>query len=101
MRALEASLRGNGAEVPVGGLAERDRVIYFEYDAAFLAHPLPLSPFELPMGPGLAQHADGDFADVFGVINDSLLAEWPRFARSTGVSETRIREIGRVLASLE
>jgi serine/threonine-protein kinase HipA len=76
MRGLEVVLRWNGAAMPVGRLVERNHVIYFEYDAAFLADPLPLSPFKLPARPGLVEHSDRDFAGVFGVFNDSLPDGW-------------------------
>lgn len=33
---------------PVGRLAIRDRVIYFEYDGAFVSRGLQISPFRLP-----------------------------------------------------
>lgn len=76
MQGLEVLLRWNGAEVPVGRLVEKNHVIYFEYDAAFLADPLPLSPFKLPAKPGLVEHSDREFAAVFGVFNDSLPDGW-------------------------
>lgn len=76
MRRLEVRLDWGDEQVVVGTLAERDRRIYFEYAPSFLAAPLPLSPFKLPTGPGLFQHAERDFAEVFGVFNDSLPDGW-------------------------
>lgn len=76
MRAVDVALTWGADEVPVGTLVERNRVVYFEYHAAFLANPLPLSPFKLAARPGLVEHTDRDFADVFGVFNDSLPDGW-------------------------
>ncbi len=76
MRRLEVRLDWGDEQVVVGTLAEQERRIYFEYDAAFLDAPLPMSPFELPVRPGLFEHAERDFAEVFGVFNDSLPDGW-------------------------
>lgn len=76
MRKLEARLFWEDEQVVVGTLAEQERRIYFEYDAGFLDAPLPISPFKLPARPGLFEHAERDFAEVFGVFNDSLPDGW-------------------------
>lgn len=76
MRRLEVRLDWGDEQVVVGTLAEQERRIYFEYDAAFLDAPLPISPFKLPVRPGLFEHAERDFAEVFGVFNDSLPDGW-------------------------
>ena len=60
----------------VGTLAESERRIYFEYDAAFLEDPLWLSPFKLPPEPGLHEHRDLDFGPLFGLFDDSLPDGW-------------------------
>lgn len=71
MRRVEVRLDWGDKQVVVGTLAEQERRIYFEYDATFLDAPLPISPFKLPVRPGLFEHAERDFAEVFGVFNDS------------------------------
>jgi serine/threonine-protein kinase HipA len=76
MRSLEVFLDWGAEQVRVGTLALRGNAVYFEYDSTFVAHPLPISPFKLPVGPGVFQHSERDFADVFGVFNDSLPDGW-------------------------
>ncbi|CAN5882284.1 type II toxin-antitoxin system HipA family toxin [soil metagenome] len=76
MRKLEVRLDWGDEQVVVGTLAEHDRRVYFEYDGAFLTTPLPISPFKLSVQPGLFEHAERDFAHVFGVFNDSLPDGW-------------------------
>ena len=61
---------------PVGRLAWRDGRSYFEYDPAFLEDPLPLSPFKLPVRPGLIEHRDHAFGPLPGVFDDSLPDGW-------------------------
>lgn len=76
MRKLEVRLHWGDEPVVVGMLAEQDRRVYFEYDRTFIASGLPLSPFKLPVRPGLFEHVERNFADVFGVFNDSLPDGW-------------------------
>ncbi len=76
MRKLEVRLDWGDERVVVGWLAKQERRVYFEYDSAFVAAPLPLSPFKLPVRPGLFEHTERDFAAVFGVFNDSLPDGW-------------------------
>lgn len=72
----EVRLDWGDEEIVVGTLAEQDRRIYFEYAASFLDAPRPISPFKLPARPGLFAHGERDFAEVFGVFNDSLPDGW-------------------------
>lgn len=76
MRRLEVRLDWGDEQVVVGTLAEQDRRVFFEYNSAFLAAPLPISPFKLPVKPGLTEHTERDFAHVFGVFNDSVPDGW-------------------------
>lgn len=79
MKQVEVRLRfAAGDERRVGRLAEADRRIYFEYDTAFLQHPLPLSPFRLPLQAGAIEHRDREFAPLPGVFDDSLPDGWGR-----------------------
>jgi len=76
MRRLEVRLDWGDEQVLIGILAEQERVLYFEYDSAFIAKPLPISPFKLPVRPGVFEHREREFGDVFGVFNDSLPDGW-------------------------
>ena len=60
----------------VGRLAEHKRTLFFEYDRDFLATGLELSPFKLPLGPGLFEDKDRVFDGLPGVFNDSLPDGW-------------------------
>jgi hypothetical protein len=58
MQRLEVFLHwGDEEEIPVGVLATRDHALYFEYAATFLADPLPISPFKLPVQSGIIEHS--------------------------------------------
>jgi serine/threonine-protein kinase HipA len=66
--------------VEIGTLAwSRDeRRAYFEYSRAFLEAPLPLSPFNLPIAPGLKAAPYQPFDGLHGAFNDSLPDGWGR-----------------------
>ncbi|HEX6041153.1 type II toxin-antitoxin system HipA family toxin [Longimicrobium sp.] len=101
MRALDVALTWGEDEIAVGTLVERNRAIYFEYDAAFLANPLPLSPFKLAVKAGLVEHTDRDFAGVFGVFNDSLPDGWglllmDREFRKQGLNPAAVSPLDRL-----
>ncbi len=63
---------------PVGRLALRDGVIYFEYDSNFLKTGLELSPFNLPLKSGLQTFDRYLFEGMSGLFNDSLPDGWGR-----------------------
>jgi serine/threonine-protein kinase HipA len=62
----------------VGRLAFKDRQILFEYDAAFIASNIEISPIKLPLRPGIAIADTTIFDGLFGVFNDSLPDGWGR-----------------------
>ena len=62
----------------IGRLAMKNRAIYFEYDSAFLSSGIEISPFKLPLRPGVQQSTDAVFEGLFGVFNDSLPDGWGR-----------------------
>lgn len=64
--------------MPIGRLAIRDRVIYFEYDAAFLERGLDLSPLRLPLRTGIQRGDPALFEGLHGLFNDSLPDGWGR-----------------------
>lgn len=65
-----------GKSMPVGTLAEHERRVWFEYHENFLQSGLQLSPFKLPLKPGLMEHMDRHIGDIPGVFNDSLPDGW-------------------------
>lgn len=62
----------------VGRLALKDRRILFEYDAAFIASGIEISPIKLPLRPGVLISDAAVFGGLFGVFNDSLPDGWGR-----------------------
>lgn len=64
--------------IPVGRLAVKNHVIYFEYEQSFLETGLELSPFKLPLKPGVVASRDTVFDGLFGLFNDSLPDGWGR-----------------------
>ena len=63
---------------PVGRLAFKDGVVYFEYDPHFLERGLEISPLRLPLAPGLKTFDRALFEGLPGVFNDSLPDGWGR-----------------------
>jgi serine/threonine-protein kinase HipA len=102
MRKLMVRLhRAAGDAVTVGTLAEQDRRIYFEYDAAFLGGGIELSPFKLRTQPGLIAHSDHAFGPLFGVFDDSLPDGWglllmDRHFRRRGIDPQAISPLDRL-----
>lgn len=76
MRTVEVRLDWGDETRFVGTLAEEGRGVFFEYATAFLHDPLPISPFKLPVRPGVIEHTDRHFAQLFGVFDDSLPDSW-------------------------
>ena len=64
------------AFLPMGRLAYKDRKIYFEYAPSFIELGIELSPFKLPLKPGVAVCEDFVFDGLFGIFNDSLPDGW-------------------------
>lgn len=67
---------GPGTSIDVGRLAEQSRRIWFEYDPSFLPLGMELSPFRLPLRPGLTEHTDRAFGQLPGLFDDSLPDGW-------------------------
>jgi len=68
---------GEGSQ-PLGRLALRNRQIFFEYDPDFLAIGLDVSPFRLPLKPGVQSFDRSLFEGLPGLFNDSLPDGWGR-----------------------
>lgn len=66
------------ARLKVGRLAMRNRQILFEYDAAFVSSGIEISPFKLPLQPGVSICPDPVFGGLYGVFNDSPPDGWGR-----------------------
>ena len=101
MRRLDVFLDWGDEKLPVGTLAERDRRIFFEYDAAFLDNPLPVSPFKLPVTDGLHEDEDLVFDGLFGLFHDSLPDGWglllmDRQFRKWGIHPGRVSPLDRL-----
>lgn len=69
--------RGNDI-IPMGRLLLKERRIFFEYSKNFLESGLELSPFKLPLKPGVVACEDYIFDGLFGIFNDSLPDGWGR-----------------------
>ncbi len=87
--------------IPVGRLAMRDRKIYFEYDASFIATGIAISPLRLPLQSGVTSFDTHLFEGLPGVFNDSLPDGWgrllfDRLARSKGILPSDITPLDRL-----
>ena len=80
-----------GERRKVGRLALRQRQILFEYDAAFLAAGIEISPIKLPLKAGVFTSPDAVFDGLYGVFNDSLPDGWGRLLRDRTVEKHGIR----------
>ncbi len=68
---------GSGNQ-PVGRLAIRDRIIYFEYNDAFIQKGIEISPYRLPLKRGVIELPARPFEGLAGVFSDSLPDGWGR-----------------------
>lgn len=86
----------------VGLLAQDGRRPLFQFDPAFLARPLPLSPFYLPATSGVQTLEAGGGLETFGVFEDALPDGWGRriidahFARASGRPPTLLERFACV-----
>jgi serine/threonine-protein kinase HipA len=67
-----------GRRHKVGRLATKDRQILFEYDPGFIDRGLELSPFKLPLRPGVVVGDPALFHGLMGLFEDSLPDGWGR-----------------------
>lgn len=75
---LKVGIEFSEETLPVGKLASRENRIYFEYAPAFLDRRLGISPFNLPLRPGVQSFDRHVFEGLPGVLNDSLPDGWGR-----------------------
>lgn len=91
---------GSGIQ-PVGRLAIRDGIIYFQYDEEFLQTNLEISPIKFPLQRDLIELPRDPFEGLAGVFNDSLPDGWgrllfDRMLRSEGISSSDISPLDRL-----
>ena len=86
----------------VGQIAQTpERKIVFEYTSQFLENGFSISPFYLPLKPGLFTAPDEPFGGNFGVFNDSLPDGWgnlllDRFLTSQGIDLSSLSVLDRL-----
>jgi len=98
---LNVALRFGDTDRPVGRLANAQRRLVFEYDPAFLADPLPLSPFYVKPRPGLYEDPRRIFDGLLGLFHDSLPDSWGRLlldreADRLGIGRERLTPLDRL-----
>jgi serine/threonine-protein kinase HipA len=86
---------------PVGRLAIRDRIIYFEYNDAFIQKGIEISPLHLPLQKGVIELPQRPFEGLGGVFSDSLPDGWgrllfDRLLRSQGILPANISPLDRL-----
>ena len=80
-----------GERRKVGRLALRQRQILFEYDPAFVASGIEISPLKLPLKAGVFTTPDIIFDGLYGVFNDSLPDGWGRLLLDRTVEKHGVR----------
>lgn len=73
---LQVFLNSYGVRRMVGLLYQAGNRIFFEYAPEFLASGIALSPFKLPLQPGVFEDEKRTFGGLFGLFNDSLPDGW-------------------------
>ena len=84
---LHVHLDVNAQRRKVGRLAYLDRKILFEYEPAFIASGIEISPFKLPLKTGVQTPDTPLFEGLFGVFNDSLPDGWGRLLLDRSVEK--------------
>lgn len=101
MTRLEVVYVSGARRLTVGELASEGPRIYFQYATAFLETGLELSPFHLPLAPGVIEERERTFSGLHGLFNDSLPDGWglllmDRALRSHGVDFRRLTPLDRL-----
>lgn len=99
--AINVKLNFANDRIPVGRLALRERTIYFAYESSFIQRGLEISPFMLPLKPGVTSFGNSLFEGLPGVFNDSLPDGWgrllfDRFVQSKGRLPLEITPLDRL-----
>ena len=98
---LSVYLNTYGIRRMVGLLYENAGRVFFEYSPDFLQSGIALSPFKLPLKPGVFEDEKRTFDGLFGLFNDSLPDGWgclllDRKLRKRGLSYDSITPISRL-----
>lgn len=98
---LHVGLLLEGKAHKLGRLAYRDRQAYFEYDPAFLASKLEISPLALPLAAGVLSGQPGLNDGLHGVFDDSLPDGWGRLLldrqlRQQGIEPNQLTPLDRL-----
>ena len=98
---IQVSLDFGANIIALGRLAIRERAIYFEYETEFLKSGLNVSPFRLPLKPGLQSFENNLFEGLPGVFNDSLPDGWGRLLfdrsmRAQGIMPEQLSPLDRL-----
>ena len=98
---LKVFLNMYGKRQEVGLLAQEKQRIFFEYAPDFLKNGIELSPFKLPLKPGVFEEKSRIFDGLFGLFNDSLPDGWgclllDRKLRKMGKSYAEITPLDRL-----
>jgi len=98
---ISITLNFDEKPIPVGRLAIQNNHIYFEYLPAFLKTNLLISPFKLPLKPGVQSFSNELFDGLPGVFNDSLPDGWgrlllDRLLRGHGLAPAQLSPLDRL-----
>ena len=90
-----------GRRTRIGRLALTARRLLFEYDASFLGSGFELSPFKLPLRPGVVVGNPAVLDGLMGVFDDSLPDGWGRLlidrrAAELGISGAALTPLDRL-----
>lgn len=87
----------------VGTLARpsRDGITYFEYASEWLRDGFSISPYSLPLRPGVFRTEGAAPDELFGVFRDSLPDDWGRYVmdrrlEAEGIGAGRLTELSRL-----
>ena len=88
-------------QTKLGTLATKNNKIYFEYDHDFLKTGIEISPYKLPLKPGVFRCDDDTFDGIWGVFADSMPDGWGRLLMDRhflkqGINPNRINPLQRL-----
>jgi serine/threonine-protein kinase HipA len=87
---LNVFLNIENRRMPVGQLVFHNRKYYFEYTSDFIKSGLEISPFLLPLKPGVFTASEKDFSNPFGVFNDMMPDGWGMLLLSRALKKQNI-----------
>lgn len=98
---IQVGLDFGKGKIPVGRLARSQGTIYFAYESDFLERWLEISPFHLPLKPGVSAFDRFLFEGLPGVFHDSLPDGWgrlllDRYVRSQGADPKLLTALDRL-----